>query len=162
MLDSKTFRFVEMFTRSDLEVHPVWRHYDESRDRSLILAWGVGGERLDREVAKFKFCGPHPLYPVLQLDPLPDGSDMNIRVQLVTSNDCRLDGYVIDPHAVGVFAADREFCFNRNLPGAAGRQAAKLAAALGATVEELFPLSYRADFVRADGSAIEGKLGRYW
>jgi hypothetical protein len=162
MLDPKTFRFIEMFTRVDLEEHPVWRHYDESRDRSLILGWGVDANQLGREVAKFQFCGPHPLYPVLQLDPLPDGPGMNIRAQFVGSNDCRLDGYLIDPHAFGVFVSDQEFCFNRNLPSAARRQVMQLAAALGVTGEELFPLSYSADLVRADGSRVEGKIERHW
>lgn len=163
MLDAKSFRFIEMFTRDDLAQHPVWHHFDEGRDRARILAWGVAPEQLAREVARFQTCGPEPLYPVLALDALPEVPNLNIAVVLETAGGARLEGYLVEPHAFGVYVGDLEIVFNQQLPARGGRQAQTVADAMGIDVRRLFPLRYRAPGVRRlDGRPVEGEIPRYW
>jgi hypothetical protein len=161
-LGPRDFHLIEYFTRSDLDRHPVWRHFDEVHDRAQVLEWGVAAERIDAEVEKFRFCGTEPLYPVLELDPLPSIDDLTIRVAYVLSSGKQLDGYAIDPSVYGVFEGDRQFIFNRNLASAAARQADGLAAALGTDTKALFPLHYESEWVRADGSRVEGAVECFW
>jgi hypothetical protein len=162
MLDCNSFHLIEYFSREDLDRHPVWRQYEESCDRERILAWGVEPETLDREVAKFRFCGSDPLYPVLDVDPLPAGGGLSIRVSYETRGGAALQGYVIEPHAFGLYSGDRELCLNRNLPAAARRCSEQLVQALGAPLSEIFPITYSSDFKRADGTRVQGELAVFW
>jgi hypothetical protein len=159
------FYLIEYFTRGDLDRHPVWRHFDEVRDREQVLQWKVAEDRLDAEVEKFRYCGTEPLYPVLALDPLPAFAGLTIRVSFLiphADGERRLDGYLIDPHVFGIFVDERQFILNENLPDAAARQAAALADAVGADAGELFPLRYESEWVRADGRRVEGEIERFW
>ena len=159
------FHLIEYFTRGDLERHPVWRHFDEGRDRAQVIEWGVPAERVDEEVEKFRYCGTEPLYPVLALDPLPSIDDLTIRVTYVadTSDGVeRLDGYVIDPSAYGIYLGERQFILNENLPDAAGRQASALAAALATDLEALFPLPYESPWTLANARRVEGQVACFW
>jgi len=162
MITADTFEMIETLTRDALEVHPVWTHYEKSEDRDTILSWGVPVKALDDELARYEYCGPRPLYPVLQLDPLPSKDHLIVAAAFETACGIALSGYVLDPHAFGLFVGDQEFCFNRNLVGVSARAAAKLGAALADEPGRLFPLRYASRFRSHDGRAIEGEIERYW
>jgi hypothetical protein len=153
---------IETISREALEKHPAWAPYDEEVDRETILAWGVSGEALARELARYEFCGPQPLYPVLRLDPLPAQPHLVIAVSFDAAGGEQLRGYVFAPHAFGVYVGADEFGFNRNLAGLSARAAARLAAALGTDPERLFPLRYASELRAADGSAIAGEISAFW
>jgi hypothetical protein len=168
MLDPAAFHFIERFTQADLEEHPVWRHYEEARDRVVILSWGVSRDLLDEETEKFKFCGPEPLYPVLELGEAGvlgapgDRAGLNIRVRFESQTGDHFAGYVIEPHAFGIFYQRQDYCFNRSLPSAASRTAEKLASAVSRSVAELFPIRYSADLELARGESFGGEIARFW
>lgn len=162
MIASDSFEMIETISRAALEKHPVWTHYDEDEDRETILAWGVSGADLDREIARYEFCGPHPLYPVLKLDPLPAKPHLLLAVTFEGADGTRLPGYVFAPHAFGIFVGDEEFCFNRNLAGFSARAAGRLGAALGLDSDRLFPLRYTSELRAADGSEIADEIAPFW
>jgi len=162
MIASDDFEMIETISRAALEKHPVWAHYHEEEDRETILAWGVSGEDLDGEIARYEFCGPHPLYPVLKLDPLPVKAHLLIAVAFEGADGTRLPGYVFAPHAFGIYVDDQEFCFNRKLAGVSAREAARLGAALKADSDRLFPLRYATLLRAADGAEIADEIARFW
>jgi len=162
MITADTFEMIETLTREALQKHPVWTHYEESEDRNVILGWGVGVKTVDDEIARYEFCGPQPLYPVLQIDPLPRRPHLIVAVTFDTACEIALPGYLLEPHAFGIFIDDQEFCFNRNLIGLSARTAAKLGSTLGEDPERLFPLRYAAGLRAGDGRAIRGEIERYW
>jgi len=162
MITADSFEMIELITREALERHPVWAHYERSDDHNRILGWGVRGETLDGEIARYEFCGPQPLYPVLQLDPLPRMPHLVVSVSFHTSCGISLPGYLLEPHAFGVFIGDHEICFNRNLRSLAARTAAGLGAALDRDPECLFPLRYAAALRTDDGREISGEIDRFW
>jgi hypothetical protein len=162
MHTADTFEMIEIITRGALERHPVWTHYEQEQDRDVILGWGVREKTLDDEVARYEFCGPQPLFPVLQLDPLPPRPHLIVSVTFESACGTSLAGYLLEPHAFGVFAGDREFCFNRILASLAARAAAGLASALGRRPERLFPLAYSSDLRTPEGRAIRGEIAAFW
>jgi len=162
MIAADTFEMIETLTREALEAHPVWTHYEEPDDRDAILSWGVPVKALDDEIARYEFCGPQPLYPVLQLDPLPRKEHLIVAAVFEAACGITLPGYLLEPHAFGLFVGDREFCFNRNLVGVSARAAAKLGSALAEGPERLFRLRYATGLRRHDGGAIEGEIERFW
>jgi hypothetical protein len=162
MITADSFEMIETLTREALERHPVWTYYEQSDDRDLILGWGVRGKTIDDEIARYEFCGPQPLYPVLQLDPLPRMPHLIVSVSFRTDCGTSLPGYLLEPHAFGVFIGDREICFNRNLVGRSARAAAELGAALDRDPEHLFPLRYAAGLQTDDGREINGEIERFW
>ena len=162
MIAADTFEIIETLTRDALETHPVWTHYEKPSDRDAILSWGVSVKALDDEIARYEFCGPQPLYPVLQLDPLPRKEHLIVAAVFEAACGIALPGYVLEPHAFGLFVGDREFCFNRNLVGLSARTAGELESALAEEIERLFPLRYASGLRRHDGGAIEGEIERFW
>ena len=162
MIDSASFAMVDTLTRQDAERHPVWSHYDEPDHRSLILGWGVSPATLDAEIERFEYCGTRPLYPVLELDPLPRLEHLIIVARFVAASGSSLMGYLLEPHAFGLFVGDREFCFNRHLVSAARIAERKLSLALGEPAEGLFPMVYSTGLRAHDGRLVEGRLQRYW
>ena len=162
MITADTFNMIETLTREALEAHPVWTHYEKPRDRDAILSWGVPVTALDDEIARYEYCGPQPLYPVLQLDPLPPTEHLIVAAVFETAGGIALPGYVLEPHAFGLFVGDQEFCFNRNLVGVSARAAAKLGSALAEEPRSLFPLRYASGLRSHDGRTIEGEIQRYW
>jgi hypothetical protein len=162
MIDADSFEMIETLTREALEAHPVWTHYEEPRDREAILSWGVPVKALDDEIARYEYCGPQPLYPVLQLDPLPRKEHLIVGTVFEAACGIALPGYVLEPHAFGLFVGDREFCFNRILVGLSARAAGELESALAEEIERLFPLRYASGLRRHDGGAIEGEIERFW
>jgi hypothetical protein len=162
MIRAESFEMIETLTREALEAHPVWTHYEEPRDREAILSWGVPVKALDDEIARYEYCGPQPLYPVLQLDPLPRKEHLIVAAVFDAACGIELSGYVLEPHAFGLFVGDRELCFNRNLVGLSARAAGELESALGEEIERLFPIRYATGLRRHDGSRIEGEIERFW
>jgi hypothetical protein len=162
VIEAAKFELVEMLTRETLRQHPVWSHFEEPRDRERVLAWGVAPERLDEQLGRFDFCGLEPLYPVLELDPLPKDRDLIVSVRFSAPCGIELEGYLLDPHAFGVFAGEREHSFNRSLPRFAERGARQLAQELGRELEELFPLEYATELRSRDGSPIRGRIEPCW
>jgi hypothetical protein len=162
MIDADSFEMIETVTREALERHPVWAHFESPSDRSKILGCGVAPERVDAEIARYEFCGPPPLYPVLQLEPLPPLRHLIHAVEYVSAEGLRFEGYFLAPNAFGLFADEREFCLNQDLGSLSGRVAARFATAVGSTVDALFPLQYRARFVSGDGTRLGGSLERFW
>ena len=162
MITADTFEMIETITREALEAHPVWTHYEKPEDRDAILGWGIPVKALDDEIARYEFCGPQPLYPVLQLGPLPRKEHLIVAATFDTACGIALPGYVLEPHAFGLFVGDRELCFNRNLVDLSARAAAKLESALAEKPERLYPLRFTAGLRTYDGRAIEGTIERYW
>lgn len=162
MITADTFEMIETLTRKALEAHPVWTHYEKSKDRDAILSWGVPVSTLDDEIARYEYCGPQPLYPVLQLDPLPRKEHLIVAAVFEASCGIELPGYVLEPHAFGLFVGDEELCFNRNLKSVSARAAAKLESALAEEPGSLYPLRYASNLRSHDGRVIEGEIERYW
>jgi hypothetical protein len=162
MHTADTFEMIETITREALARHPVWAHFEQEEDRDVILGWGVRETTVDDEIARYEFCGPQPLFPVLQLDPLPPRPHLIVSVTFESACGASLPGYLLEPHAFGVFAGDREFCFNRNLASIAARAADGLASDLGRDPERLFPLAYASDLRTHTGCAIRGEIAAFW
>jgi hypothetical protein len=162
MLGPAQFEMVETVGRDALRRHPVWSRFDDVRDRPRILAWGVAPERLEREARRFQSCGALPLFPVLELEPLPPERDLLVAARFRTAGGSELEGWVLAPEAFGVFVGEREFPFNRGLAGPAGRTAERLARALSAPVAGVFPLDYTTGLHRAGGEALAGRIEVYW
>jgi len=162
LLTTDTFEMIETLSRAALERHPVWTHYDKPEDRDVILGWGVPRQALDEEIARYEFCGPQPLYPVLEFDPLPPKDHLIVGATFALANGTTLTGYLLEPHAFGLFVENQEFCFNRSLASLSDRTAGRLAAALGERPDELFPMRYTTGVRASDGRTIEGEIDRFW
>lgn len=161
MITPETFEMIETISLEALEWHPVWAPFETAADRDRLLAWSISEEKLDREITRYEFCGHQPLYPVLQLDPLPFQPHMIVHVVFEAANGLSLPGYVLAPHAFGIFVNEREFCFNRNLPALAGRVASALETALG-NEGQIFPLRYASNLRLHDGREISGEISSFW
>lgn len=152
---AEAFAMRETLRREDLDRHPVWAPF-RAGDRDWILGWGVRPERLDDELERYDYCGPEPLFPVLDLEKIPDREDLVVAARVTLADRSELPGYRLAPHVVGVFAQGREWVFNRSLPARACSQAAALARALGTSPEGVLPLRYRCRVSAPEGTAIEG------
>lgn len=161
-MEPDAFEMIETLDREALSRHPVWTPFRPA-DRPYILAWGVAPERLDEQIALYAFCGPDPLFPVLDRTGLPARPDLIVAAhfELGTSG-LELPGYVLAPHAWGVFTDRCEFVFNRGLPGASRRSAERLAAALAVSVQAVFPMRYRSGLPSPDGARSEGEFAAPW
>jgi hypothetical protein len=162
MITADTFEMIETITRGALERHPVWTPYEAPEDRDTILSWGVPAKILDDEIARYESCGPQPLFPVLQCDPLPRRAHLFVSVSVRTACGIELPGYLLAPNAFGVFVDDQEICFNRHLPSLSERAARSLGSALAERPERLFPLRYASDLRTGDGRAVGGEIERFW
>ena len=162
MITPDSFEMTESISRTALEKHPVWAHFESPQDRLTILDWGVAPAIVDREISHFEGCGPTPLYPVLELDPLPAQPHLVVGVTFESSLEIRCAGYLIEPHAFGIFVGDDEFCLNRNLVQRSEQTALRLAAALGTRVDLLFPLRYACEIRNHHGATIQGTLEAFW
>jgi hypothetical protein len=127
-----------------------------------LIGWGIAGEVVDREAARYEYCGHQPLYPVLALDPLPPQSHLIVQMTFLAASGGSLQGYLLAPHAFGIFANGREFCFNRNLPTLAARIAAELEKALATVSPPIFPLRYTSDLRNDAGDPIAGEIPSFW
>jgi hypothetical protein len=83
-------------------------------------------------------------------------------VTFESSHGIRCAGYLLEPHAFGIFIGDDEFCLNRNLVQLSERVAARLASALDTSADLLFPLQYACGFQSHQGIAIRGTLEPFW
>jgi hypothetical protein len=162
MIEPETFEMIESVSQAALEKHPVWAHFENRDDRTAILDWGVGRDRLDDEIARYDHCGTQPLYPVMQVDPLPPLRHLIVAVTFESGTGQCCAGYMLAPHAYGIFVGDREYCLNRNLAALSARVATRLAEALDTPVDDLFPFQYESRVTDHDGVAIRGTLDRFW
>ena len=154
------FEMVETLDRAALERHPVWKTY-RAGDRASILAWGVEPSWLDAELERFGYCGPEPLFPVLECDPLPEGSEIVVAAEIRLASGATLPGYLLEPMAFGVFA-DSEYTFNRGLSRHALQTAERLGAEFDVSREEIFPMSYRCVVRGTDGRPLVGEIVAPW
>lgn len=161
MITPENFEMIETISPEALERHPVWACFEATIDRETLLGWGVPAATVDREITRYEFCGHQPLYPVLQLEPLPPQQHLIVRVTFATACGGEIAGYLLEPHAFGIFVNGLEFCFNRNLPSLSGRVAAELETALG-TTQPIFPLRYASDLRLDTGDRIAGDISRFW
>ncbi len=155
------FEMVEMLSPDALERHPVWTPF-RPEHRPWILGWGVTPERLDAELERYEYCGPEPLVPVLDCEPLPDREDLIFAATVRLACGRELPGYQMPPLAFGVFAEGQDWSFNRSLPSFARRVAEKLAAALGIQVEGIFPMRWEAPVKGPDGERLSGEIVAPW
>ena len=162
MITPDSFEMIETVSCEALEKHPVWAHFESPEDRETILGWGVAPERVDSEFNRYEYCGPPPLYPVFELDPLPPQQHLVVGVTFESSHGIRCAGYLLEPHAFGVFVGDGEFCLNRNLAQLSKQVALRLASALDTSTDRLFPLRYACEFRNHHGIAIQGRLEAFW
>lgn len=161
MITADRFEMVEAVTREQLERHPVWCPFDDD-DRVTLLGWGVPEERLDRELERLASCGTRPLFPVLAPGGLPANRPRVVAARFRTASGRSLRGYLHRPHAFGLFAGDREFCFNVHLQGASRRAGERLAAAIGERPEDLFPLRYHCEEAGGAEPPLAGEIERIW
>jgi hypothetical protein len=154
------FELIETLDRAALERHPVWKTYRPG-DRAWVLSWGVEPDWLDGELERFGYCGPEPLFPVLEYDPLPERSEIAVAVELRLASGQVLPGYLLEPLAFGVFAGV-EYTFNRGLPRFALRNAERLASELGISRDQVFPIHYRSGVRDHDGRPLEGQITEPW
>lgn len=159
---SDDFELIESVTADALARHPVWSHWNPEVDRERVLAWGVAPEALDHQLEKFKACGLVPLYPVADFAALSDRKGLTIAARFETADGARLSGYVLEPHAFGIFHRGEEYSFNRSLPAYARRESERLADALGASPDTLFPLFFRLDVSLPAGEGHQGEIARFW
>ncbi len=162
MRATEKFEMRDVVGREALEEHPVWAPFKGDEDREMILGWGVTAERLDSEIDRFEYCGTDPMFPVLEFESLPKIGGMVIAATFEVGSGRKLCGYLIGTNAFGVFAEQREFSFNRNLPEAGAFSARRLGEALEMESRDLFPIRYRTGFRSADGREIEGTLEPFW
>jgi len=156
------FEMIETLSREALARHPVWAHFRDPDDRETILGWGVGADALEAQIARYRSCGLQPLYPVLRCDPLPAIPHLVVAVRFDCADGTQLPGYVIAPHAFGIYVGEREFTFNRNLATLSRRVAASLGAALGRDAERLFPLRPVPQLPGVDDARVAGEIPRFW
>lgn len=157
----REFELIETVDREALARHPVWKTYRPG-DRAWILGWGVEPGRLAAELERFGYCGPEPLFPVLECDPWPGGlSEVVVAARMRLSAGLELPGYRIEPLAFGVFH-EHEYAFNRGLPSHALRTAERLGAALGIPRAEVFPMTYRCAVRGPDGQPLTGEIAAPW
>jgi hypothetical protein len=149
------FEMRETLDREALERHPIWTPFRKG-DRPWILGWGVPAERLDAELERYSYCGLEPLFPVLESERVPDRPDVLVAASVELAAGRRLPGYRLSPWVVGIFAAGREWVFNRGLPAQARRTALDLARALGTAPEAILPLRFRTIVPGPDGLPVEG------
>ena len=162
MIEPESFEMIESVSHEALEKHPVWAHFEDPADRTTIAGWGVDPGRLEEEIARYDHCGTQPLYPVLQVDPLPPIRHLIVAATFDSNTDICCAGYLLAPHAFGIFVGDREYCLNRNLAALSARIAASLAEALDARVDDLFPFRYESRLTAHDGNVLRGTLDRFW
>jgi len=162
MITPDSFEMIEIASRAALEQHPVWAHFESPKDRQIILDWGVAPERVDSEITRYEGCGSPPLYPVFELDPLPSRRHLVVGATFESGLGIRCGGYVLEPHAYGIFVGDDEFCLNHNLAQSSKQTAERLATALGTCAELLFPLRYESGIRNHRGITIEGTLEAFW
>jgi len=117
--------------------------------------------RLDAELERFPYCGPDPLFPVLECEPLPEGNEIVVAAEIRLASGAVLPGYLLEPLAFGVFAGC-EYTFNRGLPRHALQTAERLGAEIGVSRDEVFPLSYRCAVRGSDGRPLVGEITAPW
>jgi hypothetical protein len=161
MIDADSFQMTDRVTQEWTERHPVWRQYGEHQDRAEIVSWGVSEAVLDREIERLEFCGTQPFFPVLALDSLPASGHLIIAANFVTPSGSEVPGYLLRPHAFGLFVAGNEFTFNLHLTSASAATAERLAAALAESAD-VFPLRYATGLRDHEGKALDGSIERYW
>ncbi len=149
----------EVVERAHLERHPAWGPYGDPGDRELILGSGVAADVLDAALSRFDDCGPALLFP-LPLDDgrLPDKTSMMVAARFTTAAGADLHGWVMEPHAFGLYAADRELAFNRTLVRGAAEKLEELSRLLAIEAAQVFPLRFETDLRRVDGSALCGTI----
>ena len=157
----ESFELIETVDRDALARHPVWKTYRAS-DRPWILAWGVDPSRLDAQLERLAYCGPAPLFPVLEYAPLAEKcDDLVVAAELRLAAGSLLPGYLLEPLAFGVFA-DHEYTFNRSLPDHARQMAERLASELGIAREQVFPMTYRSAVHGPGGGPLTGEILAPW
>ena len=162
MRTSDDFELIESVSADALAGHPVWSHWAPEVDRERVLAWGVSREALDHQVERFESCGLLPLYPVLDLAELGDRKDLVIAATFEAADGARLWGFILEPHAFGIFHRGEEYSFNRNLSAFSQREAERLATALGTSPGMIFPLFFRLDDQVPAAAGHEGEIARFW
>jgi hypothetical protein len=121
----------------------------------------VEAGRLDAELERFLYCGPEPLFPVLECEPLPEGREIVVAAEIRLASGVALPGYLLDPLAFGVFT-DCEYTFNRGLSRHALQTAERLGAEFGVSRNEVFPLTYRCAVRGPDGRPVVGEIAAPW
>lgn len=160
---ASAFELIERITPEALARHPAWTHFEPDLDHDRLIAWGVTVEQIERQEAAFVACGLIPLYPVLDPSSLEDRTDVTLAARFEPEGGPTLAGYLLDPHAFGVFVSGHEFSFNRNLRDFSAREAVRLARALGRSPEQLFPLTWQLDErLRKLPGDHEGVLRPFW
>jgi len=160
---SAHFELIERISQEALAAHPAWTHFEPEVDRDRLLGWGVSQQAIEEHEGPFVACGLIPLYPVLETSDLKSRSDVMIAARFTPSGGPPLDGYLLEPHAFGVFHGGHEYSFNRNLPGFSGREAVRLARVLDLRADELFPMTWALDGRLANlPGAQAGSIAAFW
>lgn len=158
------FELIERISPEALASHPAWTHFEVEVDRARVLASGIPAPALDDQIRRFEHCGLVPLCPVIELGELARIPDVMLAARFTSPRGPVFDGYLLDPHAFGLFHEGEEYSFNRSLPGFSAREARRLAATLGCQVEDLFPLVWKLD-PRATKDVeltAEGSVASFW
>ena len=160
---AQAFELIERVTPEALGRHPAWTHFEPDLDHDRLIGWGVTVKQIEEQEAAFVACGLIPLYPVLDPASLEDRNDVALAAHFESAAGPCVSGYLLEPHAFGLFVDGHEFSFNRNLREFSGREAVRLADAIGVDAKALFPMTWRLDErLRKLPGEHEGVLAAYW
>lgn len=136
------FRFVgaEHLTEDLFRENPVWIMYEDPEQDEEICSWGVDVDKAWKE----KSSNPENEYyfPYLGIEEpaLVRGTEVYCSVQ--TNCGGMLSGVLLGGFAFSVYACGEQYLFNRNMPDYGAKASRALCSALGASEDDVFPLTY--------------------
>lgn len=115
---------------------------------------------LEAELERVDTGNDHCAYPILRPYPLPERMRLYIRAIVRSRSGQSFFGYIMnnDAYALCIVVNGDEFFFSRNhILRDLNRQSLKrMAATIGCSPTDLFPVSYETDFLDSEDKPIEG------
>ena len=147
-------------SKQHFESHPIWSEHYDYEEREDIVAWGIDPQWLASELERVHSGNDHCAYPILRPYPLPDRMRLYIRAMITLQNGQTCVGYVINENAyfLSIFANEDEFCFSSNgmLSDLNDKELKRLAVAIGCSPNDVFPVTYKTEFLDSEDNVIEG------
>lgn len=142
------------------ESHPIWSEYYDYEEREEIVAWGVDPEWLASELERAHTGNDHCAYPILRPYPLPERMRLYIRAIITSKSGRTFVGHVMNEEAdvLSIFTNGDEFRFSRRdmLSDLNDKELKRMAAAIDSSASDLFPVTYRTEFLDSEDQPIAG------